>query len=353
MDPFVFAGQAARVLFGTGTTSSVAEECARLAIDKALVVTTPQQHDLGQHVVGLLGSSAAGHFDQAAMHTPTDVTKDALEVFRASGANGVVAIGGGSTTGLSKAIALHTDAPQVVLPTSYAGSEMTNILGQTEAGKKTTQSSTKVLPETVIYDVEHTLGMPARMSVTSGLNAIAHAVEAQYAPGANPVLCLLAEEGIAKLASALDVIADTPADLPARRDALYGAWLCAMCLASGGIALHHKLCHLLGGTFDLPHAETHAIILPHAVAFNANAAPDTMSRLARALNSENVPGRLFDIMAASEAPTSLRQLGLAEQAIPTAARQACAAPYPNPRALEVGAIETLLRDAWEGVRPGA
>ena len=200
------------------------------------------------------------------MHTPTDVTERGLARARELDADCLVALGGGSTTGLGKAIALRTDLPQVAVPTTYAGSEATPILGETVGGRKTTLRSPKVLPEVIVYDVDLTLTLPASLSATSGINAIAHAVEALYAKEANPVVSMLATAGIAALARALPRIAADLRDLDARSDALYGAWACGTCLGSVGMALHHKLCHVLGGTFDLPHAETHAVVLPHAVA---------------------------------------------------------------------------------------
>ena len=184
-----------------------------------------------------------------------------------------MALGGGSTIGLAKAIALRTDLPQIAIPTTYAGSEMTPILGETKDGRKTTQKSMKVLPEVVIYDVDLTMTLPAGLSGTSGINAIAHAVEALYAEDANPIISVLAEQSIAALGRALPQIAADPSDREARSDAQYGAFLAGACLGSVGMALHHKLCHTLGGTFDLPHSETHTIVLPHALAYNAPAVP--------------------------------------------------------------------------------
>ena len=186
------------------------------------------------------------------MHTPVDATEKALAVVRERAADALVAVGGGSTTGLGKAIALRTDLPQIVLPTTYAGSEMTPILGETSGGAKTTQRSPKVLPEVVIYDVDLTLGLPPAVSATSGMNAIAHAVEALYAKDRNPVISMMAEEGISALARSLPRISADPHDREARSGALYGAWLCGTCLGAVGMALHHKLCHVLGGMFDLP-----------------------------------------------------------------------------------------------------
>jgi len=285
------------------------------------------------------------------MHTPTEVTERALEAVRATGADCTVALGGGSTTGLGKAIALRTDLPQVVVPTTYAGSEATPILGETEAGRKTTQRSPKVLPEVIVYDVDLTLTLPPGLSATSGMNVIAHAVEALYARDAIPVIDGLAEQGIASLARALPRILLDPADREARSDALFGAWASGTCLGAVGMALHHKLCHVLGGSFDLPHAETHTVILPHAIAYNAAAAPEAMARIARALGAEDAAQGLFDLAAALGAPTALSDIGMPEDGLDRAADLAAADPYWNPAPVERGAIRALLDDAFHGRRP--
>jgi maleylacetate reductase len=272
-------------------------------------------------------------------------------VVAARGADGVVAVGGGSTTGLAKAIALRSDLPQIVVPTTYAGSEMTPIIGETANGRKTTQRSLKVLPEVVIYDVDLTLTLPPGLSGTSGINAIAHAVEAFYAKDANPIISLMAEEGARALACALPKIASDPLDRAARSDALYGAFLCGACLGAVGMALHHKLCHTLGGTFDLPHAETHSIILPHALAYNAVAVPEALARIERALGGADAPLRLYELARKVGAPRGLRDLGMPEAGISEAADLTMANPYWNPARLEREGIERLIRRAWEGLPP--
>lgn len=349
--PFVYTGLPARVVFGFGTIAALGEEVDALGLRRPLVLATPPQAQAAEDLAARLGARAAGVFAKAAMHTPVTVTNDALTVFRETGADGVVAIGGGSTIGLGKALALRTDCPQIAVPTTYAGSEMTPIIGQTEDGLKTTLKTSAVLPETVIYDVDFTMTLPAVMSVTSGINAIAHAVEALYAENANPVLSLMAQEGVAALVRALPVISDTPDDAAARYDALYGAWLCAVCLGSGGVALHHKLCHVLGGTFDLPHAETHSIVLPHALSYNAPAVGDAMAGLRRAVDSAAPAARLQDIVRGGGAPIALKDLGMPEDGIDRAVEITMANPYWNPRPLEREGIRRILDDAWRGARP--
>lgn len=351
MEQFIYTGMPARVIFGSGTISQLGDEVAALGISKALILTTAQQAAEGEKLASLLGDLATGVYSEAAMHTPVAVTDDALEDYRSTGADGVVAIGGGSTIGLGKAIALRTDCPQLVVPTTYAGSEMTSIIGQTEDGLKTTQKTMKVLPETVIYDVDYTLGLPGVMSVTSGMNAVAHAVEALYAENANPVLSLMAEDGIRSLVGALDIIKDDLTNEQARSDALYGAWMCATCLGSGGVALHHKLCHVLGGSFDLPHAQTHTIVLPHALTYNAPAIPEAMRRLRRALGTDTPAAKLYDIAKNGGASIALKDLGMPEAGIDKATEITLANPYWNPRPFEKDAIRAIIQAAWDGTRP--
>ncbi len=348
MQGFTYTGLPVRVVFGVGTIDQVVPEAERLGIERALILSTPQQKDMAEQVASLLGARAVGIFPEAAMHTPVEVTERAMQVVRDAKVDGVVAIGGGSTTGLGKAIALRTDLPQLVLPTTYAGSEMTPILGQTEGRQKTTLRDLKVLPETVIYDVSLTLGLPTQMSVVSGLNAIAHAVEALYAPDRNPIMDLMAEEGIRALARSMPRLVEQPQDRQARADALYGAWLCGICLGSVGMALHHKLCHTLGGMFDLPHAETHAVLIPYALQYNTPAAPQAVERIARALDVDDAAAGLQALAQRCGAPRSLGEIGMPEDGIAAAVQSAVANPYANPAPITAEGIEQLLRDAWAG-----
>jgi maleylacetate reductase len=342
-----------RVVFGSGTIGTAKAEIERLGGKRALVLTTPQQTAQGMKLGSDLGSLHAGIFSGAAMHTPVEVTEQALAAMKRCDADCVVSLGGGSTIGLGKALALRSGIDQLCIPTTYAGSEMTPILGQTRNGSKTTLRDKAVLPETVIYDVDLTLSLPARLAVTSGINAIAHAVEALYARDHNPVTALIAEEGIGALARALPAIVDRPDDREARTGALYGAWLCGVCLGTVGMALHHKLCHTLGGAFDLPHAETHTIVLPHALAYNAPAVPGALRRIARAIGAEDAARGLYDLARRLGAPLALRDIGMPECGIDKAADLAIATPYFNPRSLERNAIRELIARAWSGEPPVA
>jgi len=348
---FTYQVNPMRVVFGVGTIASLPDELARLGVKRALVLASRrQQAELGD-LAALTGGRLAGRFDGAVVHTPVAVTERAMGAVSELKPDGVVAIGAGAATGLSKAIALRTDLPQLILPTSYAGSEMTPVLGETVDGVKTTQSSPKILPEAVIYDVNLTVSMPAKFSAISGLNAVAHAAEALYARDGNPITALMAEEAIVKLAASLPMIMASPRDLAARSDALYGAWLCGVCLGTVGMALHHKLCHTVGALFDLPHAETHAVLLPHTIAYNTPAAPDAIGRAARALGVRDVADGLFDLSAKLGAPRSLAEIGMPEDGIARAAELATKNPYWNPRPIEANGIRDLLTRAWSGARP--
>lgn len=349
INPFTFSSTTARVVFGPGVSATAGDEVSRLGAHRALVLTTPEQHADGEKLCAST-DSAVGTYSKAAMHTPVETTEDALEHYRTSGADCVVSFGGGSTIGLGKAISWRTGAPHLAVPTTYAGSEVTPVLGETEHGRKTTRSDARILPDTVLYDPQLTLGLPVPMSVTSALNAMAHAVEGRYAADGNPISSLQALEGLRAIREALPVIVATPDDLAARTTALYGSWLCGTVLGAVGMALHHKLCHTLGGSFGMPHAPTHAVLLPHTAAYNASAAAEQLAPVAE-LFSGSVGGGLYDFSRSVDAPRSLRELGLAESDLDRAADLAVERPYPNPRPVERDGIRSLLQRAWEGARP--
>jgi maleylacetate reductase len=351
MRKFLYTANSARVIFGSGTLATLPEEVDRLGLSRVMIVATPDQEAWARELAKLLGARAAGVFAGARMHTPVEATDIAMQTVSELRVDGLVAVGGGSTTGLAKAIALRTDLPQIVAPSTYAGSEMTPVLGETRDGKKTTITSSKVLPEVVIYDVELTLSLPVALSVTSGMNAVAHAVEALYARDANPIVSMMAEEAIGAMAKALPMIALSPQDVEARAEALYAAWLGGVCLGAVGVALHHKLCHTLGGTFGLPHAETHTAVLPHALAYNAMAAPEAMARINKAMGSQCAQRALFELANGLGAKMALRDLGMPEDGIDRAVDLALTDPYWNPRALEREPLSALLRDAWDGRSP--
>jgi maleylacetate reductase len=349
---FTYEALPVRVVFGPGALDRLPGEVERLGCARALVLTTPGQRRLAEDAVGRLGLLAVGIFDRAVMHVPEQVAEDARREAVRLDADCCVAIGGGSTVGLAKAIALTSGLPIVAVPTTYAGSEMTPIWGMTEGGLKRTGRDPRVLPRTVLYDPTLTLGLPPSVSGPSGMNAIAHCVEALYAPEGNPVVSLMAEEGIRSLAESLPVVVREPGDLHARSRALYGAWLAGTSLATTSMGLHHRLCHTLGGRYNLPHAEVHTVILPHAAAYNAAAAPDAMRHIASALGAEDAPGGLYDLAVLLGAKTALKDIGMRAEDLDEAADLAARDPYANPAPVTREGVRRLLDDAYHGRRPG-
>jgi maleylacetate reductase len=350
---FVYNALPGRVVFGVGSVKRLPQEIEGLGVRRALVLCTPEQRAQAQEVAQILGERCVGLFDRAVMHVPIESARQARAEAQRVGADCAVAIGGGSTTGLGKAIALESTLTIVAIPTTYAGSEVTPIYGITEGGVKKTGRDLRVLPKLVIYDPTLTVSLPVGLTVTSGINAIAHAVEGLYSKEANPIMSLLAEEGIRTLAEGLPRVAAQPSDLEGRGQCVYGAWLCGTVLGSVGMALHHKLCHTLGGTFNLPHAETHTIVLPHAVAYNRKAAPDAMRRIARAIGAEEAATGLYDLAQRLGAPLALQEIGFKRTDLDLAVELATQSPYYNPRPVEPLALRQLLEDALEGRRPTA
>lgn len=350
---FVYEALPMRVVFRAGAaTTAVAAETERLGLRRVLVLSGARGRDTAQAVAGSLGDACVGVHPGAVMHVPAEVADEAVELARKLDADGCVAVGGGSAIGLGKAIALRAGLPLIAVPSTYAGSEMTPVWGLTEAGVKRTGRDPRVLPRSVVYDPRLTLSMPTALSVTSGMNALAHAVEALYAPDASPVISLMAEEGVRSLAAALPAIAADPAAPGPRAQALYGAWLCGACLGATTMGLHHKLCHVLGGTFGLAHADTHTVVLPYVLAFNSPAVPDALAAVRRALGGAPDPAsQLYALGRRLGAPRSLAELGLPADGIGRAVELASAAPYANPRPASPEDLRAILTAAYDGAPP--
>lgn len=342
-----------RVIFGSGEATKLPNEIKRLNVSRPLILTTPGKSNCASHLCKILEAASitvAGTFAHAKPHTPIAVTQEATAFLDTVDADSVVSIGGGSAVGLGKAVSIRKAVPHISIPTTYAGSEITPILGETLNGKKTTRSDPKILPAVVIYDADLTLTLLPSICVTSGINAMAHAIEALYAKNVNPITSMLALEGIKALAEALPQIIEDPASRAPRSQALYGAWLCGTVLGSSSMGLHHKLCHVLGGLLDLPHAETHTIILPHALSYNANAIPEQMAKLATVLDEStgDALNGLEMLLSKLQAPRALKDFGMKESDIDEVTKVATSDQYPNPRALEPELIRELIRRAWAG-----
>jgi alcohol dehydrogenase class IV len=338
-----------RVRFATGgAAEALAEEVRRLDATRVMAITSDAART--EHV--LAGVPVEVLHTDVAMHVPVETAERARGVAAEHDVDALVCVGGGSTTGLAKAVALTTGLPVVAVPTTYAGSEATDVWGLTEHGRKTTGVDPRVLPRSVVYDASLTLTLPVPTSVASALNALAHCVDSMWAPRTDPIDQALSLEGIRALRDGLPRVVADPLGLGGREQTLYGAYLAAVAFASAGSGLHHKICHVLGGMFGLPHAETHAAVLPHVLALNAPAVPELDRRMAQALGAETALGGLLALGEEVEAPHSLRDLGLGADDIPKAVPPILdAAPPSNPTPVTAEVVEALLRAAWEGKEP--
>jgi maleylacetate reductase len=345
---FVYDALPGRVVFGVGSVEHLGEEVDRLGAGRVLAIAGKRAID---GLVERLGGRWAASFTDVQQHVPVEAAARAVAAASEAGADCLVAMGGGSATGMAKAVALERPVPIVAVPTTYAGSEVTPIYGLTGLEGKRTGRDPRVLPRTVVYDPALTTGLPAQVTGPSGMNALAHCVEALYAPGANPITSLLAEEGARALHRGLPGAVADPGDLAARSDALLGAWLAGTALAAAGIGIHHQLCHLLGGAYRLPHAEVHAVVLPHAVHFVAPAARPQLARLAGSLGVDDVAGGIWDLGRRLGTPASLAELGLPEAELDRAATRAVATVVQTPRRAGVSDLRALLGAAWQGRRP--
>jgi maleylacetate reductase len=334
-----------RVVFASGALSRVGDEAAQLKIQRALVVATPGSGArLGKKVVELLGARAASLHAQAVVHVPKAVAEAGLTAAREDKADGLIAVGGGSAIGLAKAIALKTSLPILAIPTTYSGSEATPIIGMTDGERKITGRDVKVVPRTIIYDPDLTLGLPAAVSAASGMNAIAHCVEALWIDGRTPVTVGLATEAMRRFAQNLPAVVADGANVEARGECLIGAWLAGTVLSSG-TALHHKLAHVLGG-LGLPHAETHAIMLPHVMRFNLEAAPEAKARLQDALGSGDPATAIADMLKKFPIPQRLREVGFDAAKADFVAGEIAAAAITAPRPASADDVRALLVAAY-------
>lgn len=358
---FIHDTLAQRMVMGTGTAvEMVADEVERLGGEPAMLIHGGSGRELADQLD--VSIDVALRWDEVRQHVPEELARRARASVADAGVRIIVCVGGGSAIGLAKAIALEHAVRIVAVPTTYAGSEATPVWGLTADGMKTTGHNQRVLPSVVIYDAELTMNLPVELTVTSGLNALAHCVDALWAPHADPINLAIGLEGARSLARGLSAVVERPHDIAGREDCLYGAYLSAVAFASAGSGMHHKICHVLGGAYDLPHAPTHAVVLPHVLAYNADAVPDAASRLAQALgmssaSAKSAPAQsavdaLEDLRTRLSAPRTLAEIGLAEQVLPDATRKCLAhIPDSNPVPVTEASLGGLLHAAWAGDAP--
>ncbi|MEU6559353.1 maleylacetate reductase [Nocardia nova] len=351
MTTFTYDALPGRVVFGAGTArTALRDEVDRLGAQAILLIASDSERDLASRLCARFADRLSGTFSGVRPHVPVEVAERAREA--AADSDLVLSVGGGSTTGTAKAVALTMGLPIIAVPTTYAGSEVTPVWGMTDQRRKTTGVDPRVLPRTVIYDPELTLSLPAELSAASGLNAMAHCVEAFWAPGRNPVSSAVAGDGIRHLARGLETVAATPADLTTRTELLLGAYLAGSAFAVAGSGLHHKICHVLGGAFDLPHAQTHAIVLPYVLAYNAPNASEAVDRVGAALDGRDPVAALRNLSEKLGVPAGLGVLGIGEADIDGVVDDILAiAPGDNSTPVTAAGVRAILHAAWSGTDP--
>lgn len=342
--------QPAHVRFRAGARELLAEECDRLGVKRVLLVCTPSGAARYRAVAEALGPRLAATFAAAEPHCPEPVVERCRALWRSAGADGVVTVGGGSTIALGKNLAAEDGAKFICMPTTYSGSEMTDIFGRKVGNEKRTARNVACRAHAVIYDPELTLGLPRHETVTTGMNSLAHAVEALYPPTPNPVAFLLAREALCAHRDGLPGAAANPADIGARTRALYAGFLGGLLIGMTGIALHHRLCHVLGGLFDLPHGEANSVVLAHVVAYNAPAAPEAARVIAEVFGDGDAARAIDAFARRIGAPTSLREIGMPEAGIDAVVKETLARGGWNPRPPAEAGLRQLVRSAWEGRR---
>jgi maleylacetate reductase len=345
---FDHATLAQRVLFGTGRAlDHVGTAVTSLGAQRVLLIAGASAGELGDAIAAV--TPVVERIQDVQQHVPATNAMRAVEIAQDSRVDLVIAIGGGSAVGLAKIVACETGLPIVAVPTTFSGSEATDVWGITREGRKTTGASPRALPKVVVYDPALSSTLPAQLAMASGVNAIAHAVDGFWAPRADPINTALGTEGLRALVPGLRALVADPDDVDARERTIYGAYLAAVAFASAGSGMHHKICHALGGTFNLPHAETHSVVIGYVAAFNGNSAPDAADRIRTALGSDSPGSGFFALRQDLGTPASLRELGFAEASISTAAKIILPSiPASNPRPVEAQDLEDLLRAAWAG-----
>lgn len=333
-----------RVHFGAGDAREVvAAEWAAQARPRTLVIGSNSER------VATLSASIedAVRWSGARMHVPRDQAERVLQLAAEVRAELIVAIGGGSSVGFAKWIAVNRPVSTVVVPTTLAGSEATSIWSVTEDGHKRVHSDPDSLPSVVIYDSSVLTDMPVAQLQTSYSNALAHAVDSLWAPGTTAQLVAAALEAVRQLCAGLSgIVTRSPGDLSRLQRGCYGS---AVVFSAAGSGLHHKICHVLGGTFGLPHAGTHAAVLPVVAMWSAAADPDRGAELASALGRSRIEDALAMLSDQSGPVSSLADLGLAEESIPEAATiVASSLPPGTARPLDRTDVEALIRAAWSG-----
>lgn len=350
MEPFDYEALPGRVIFGVGRRFEVGDEADRLHVSRILLIADAHDQTMIDQVSDALGKRCVGVFTDVAQHVPVELAQKVRDLATSLGATATVTLGGGSATGFGKAVSLSHNLPQICIPTTYAGSELTPIWGLSDGGHKETGRDLRVLPKTVIYDPELTIGLPISIAGPSAMNALAHAVEGLYGPSANPFMSAMALESVRVLATHLPLMHESPTSMEERSQVLYGAYLAGAVLAVVGMSLHHKTCHVLGGLYGLDHGRMNAVVLPHALAYNKPAIPEVYERLSAVLGGD-AAGKLYDLARDLETPASLLDIGMPEEGVRRAAALIVKEASSNVQPINEEQAVAFLANCAKGERP--
>lgn len=382
MVPFEYVTAAQKVVFGAGALDQLVEVVEAFGWRRLLLCTIPRFETEGvvERVRSNLGERLAAVYGGVAPHVQAPQVGEATALAQAEDVEAVIGLGGGSAIGLAKAVSLALEeirlgrparaayptdqplVPVVAIPTTYAGSEMTPIYGVTEVDKgrtrKVTVTDIKVTPRVTLYDPLLTLGTPPQMTASSGINALAHCIEAAYAINKNPLATAAALAGARYISQALPLAVADGGDVAARAGLMAGAHLAATAVATAKIGLHHGLCHVLGGTAGVPHGIANGIMLPHAMRFNADATAPEQAEVARALGlsggdelalAEAAAEAIYKLIGSIGLPQRLRDASVRLGALPKLAEIALrsSAVQNNPKPIhDASQVEAILRSAW-------
>lgn len=348
---FNYSPVPSKVVFGENAALKLKDEISALGGARVMIACSKGMRGRIEHVIEALGDMCVALYDGAEPHCPEAVAMAAIDLFKEKKCDIIVAVGGGSTIGIGKAIALRTDAPLIVVPTTPCGSESTPIYGMLIGNTKKTGRDAKVIARTSIYDPALTTSMSAHHTATIGMNSLAHCVEALYGQSASPISDLYAAEGIKALTKGLRGSLADGNDLAARSQVLYGGMLSGYCVTLAGIAIHHKLCHVLGGHHGIPHGESNSVILPYAVAYNETAAPKAMEKIMAAMGTDSASGGIYDFATEMKVPKSLKELGMKESDLDIAAEETVRTTPYSPKPAQVKSVREMLQQAYEGIKP--
>lgn len=383
MDSFHYVSYAQEVIFGPGSLAQLGEAVERFGFQRLLLCTSHSVR-AGGHVAPLesaLGARLVGVFDHVIQHVQDTQVDEVLALAVEKKVDALIGLGGGSPLGMAKTVAFKLDGkgaghpaaavspvdqprtPVVAIPTTYAGSEMTSVYGTTQTRetppRKVTVSDPRIAPKLVVYDPELTMDLPPEITASTGINALAHCIEALYSITRNPLSTAAALSAVRHIHNSLLRCYTDGSDLEARTEMLLGAHLAGLSLASVKMGLHHGLCHVLGGTANVPHGIANSIILPHAMRFNADVTAPQLLPAAEAMGIsstglspaaviESEAQCIFELIGNMNVPQRLRDAGVKQTDLPALAQLGFqnGGIKNNPKPITAAQIETLLRAAW-------